>query len=86
MINNKLDKSIIEKYLLKNNEKIKINSKEIVAGDVFIALKGKKTHGNKFFGDAIKRGAEYLITDIEDTLNIDKRKILLVHKSIRQVI
>ena len=51
------------KYLLKNNNKIKIHSKDIKSGDVFVALKGKNLHGNKFISEALRLGSKYVITD-----------------------
>ena len=33
---------------------IKINSKEINKGDIFISLKGSKDHGEKYINDAIE--------------------------------
>ena len=53
----------ITNYILNNSNKIKINSKDIKKNDIFLALKGKKNHGNKFIGDAFKFGAKYCITD-----------------------
>ena len=56
-------KDKITNYILNNSNKIKINSKDIKKNDIFLALKGKKYHGNKFIGDAFKFGAKYCITD-----------------------
>ena len=53
----------IKKYIIHNSNKIKINSKDIKKNDIFIALKGKKYHGNKFIDDAFEAGAKYCITD-----------------------
>ncbi len=53
----------IKQYIISNSNKIKINSKDIKKNDIFIALKGKKFHGNKFIDDAFKAGAKYCITD-----------------------
>ena len=39
------------------------SSNDIEAGDIFIALPGEKTHGAKFASDAIKRGANAILTD-----------------------
>ena len=40
-------------------EKIKIHSKEIKIGDIFLALDGKNYHGNKFISESIKNGAKH---------------------------
>ncbi|PPR49929.1 MAG: UDP-N-acetylmuramoyl-tripeptide--D-alanyl-D-alanine ligase, partial [Alphaproteobacteria bacterium MarineAlpha5_Bin5] len=58
-----ISKNIINSYILKNNNKIKINSKDIKKNDIFLALQGSKYHGNRFISDSIKRGAKYCITD-----------------------
>ena len=59
---NNLDK-IIEDYLIRNENKLKINSNDILSGDVFIALQGRNIHGNKYINDALDNGAKYVITD-----------------------
>ncbi len=52
-----------EKYLIHKKDKIKISSKEIKKGDIFLALQGTNFHGNKFIKSSIKKGAKYCITD-----------------------
>ena len=52
-----------EEYVLLKRDKIKISSKDIQKGDIFLALKGKSFHGNKFIDSAIKKGAKYCLTD-----------------------
>ena len=47
-------KSKFEKYIISKRNKIKISSKDILKGDVFIALKGKNFHGNRFIKSSIK--------------------------------
>ena len=67
----------LENYLLENFNKVKINSKEVKKGSVFIALLGKNFHGNKFISEAINKGAKYIITDAplkKKYLNIIKVK------------
>ncbi len=56
--NNKL-----EDYILNKKDKVKISSKDINKGDIFIALKGKNCHGNKFLNESINKGAKFCITD-----------------------
>ena len=51
------------KYLLKSSNKIKISTKDINKGDVFLALPGKNNHGKLFIGEALERGAKFVITD-----------------------
>ena len=56
-------KKNIEKYIFNSFEKIKINSKDIKRGDIFIALKGKNRHGNYYIKEANAKNAKYIITD-----------------------
>ena len=74
---NNLDK-IIEDYLFRNENKLKINSNDITSGDVFIALQGRNIHGNKYINDALDNGAKYVITDKNAGLLVNKNNILLV--------
>ena len=71
----------ISKYIIDNSNKIKISSIDIKKNDIFIAIKGKKYHGNKFIGDAFKFGARYCITDKKCT-EIKKRENILIVENI----
>jgi len=71
-------KTSIKNYLLKTEEKLKINSNNISNGDVFIALKGINTHGNTYIKYALKKGARYIITDKKSDLPNNQKKILIV--------
>ena len=48
----------IKSYLISNSKKVKINCKDIKKGDVFFALKGSNSHGNKYIGKALSNGAK----------------------------
>ena len=48
------NKEKFENYIILKKNKIKISSKEIKKGDVFLALKGENYHGNKFIISAIQ--------------------------------
>ena len=50
-------------YLLKSSNKIKISTKDINKGDIFLALPGKTNHGQLFIDEALERGAKFVITD-----------------------
>ena len=50
-----------EKYIISKKDKIQISSKDIKSGDIFLALKGKRFHGNKFISEAINKGARFCI-------------------------
>ena len=71
----------IERYLLQNSNKLKINSKEIRKNDVFVAMKGTNTHGCLYIDDAINNGAKYIICDKKIRVT-DNKKILLVNNSL----
>ena len=78
---NNLDK-IIEDYLIRNENKLKINSNDILSGDVFIALQGRNIHGNKYINDALDNGAKYVITDKNVSSFINENNILLVNDAL----
>ena len=42
---------------------LKINSKEVKNGDVFIALKGENHNGNDYINEVIENGARFIISD-----------------------
>jgi UDP-N-acetylmuramoyl-L-alanyl-D-glutamate--2,6-diaminopimelate ligase len=44
---------------------ISMNTKDLRAGDLFVAMPGLKTHGAKFLADALELGAAAVITDRE---------------------
>lgn len=68
----------IENYILNNFNKIKINSKDIIYGDVFIALSGKNDHGASFIKDALDNGAIFIISDkIIEKKNINQKIIIV---------
>ena len=78
MIQKKFE-NIIFNYLIKNKNKLKINSKDLVRGDVFLCLKGKKTHGNKFIKEAIQKNVKYIITNKKFNFKKYEEKILIVN-------
>ena len=78
---NNLDK-IIEDYFIKNENKLKINSNDILSGDVFIALQGKNIHGNKYINDALDNGAKYVITDKKAGSFINENNVLIVNDAL----
>ena len=67
---------------MNNFDKIKIHSNQINEGDVFLALAGKKNHGNDFIEDAIKNGARYIITDKKIDINSHNENIVVVQNSL----
>ena len=69
----------LEKYIISKKDKIRISSKDIKVGDIFLALKGKRFHGNKFISEAINKGARFCITDNRNFK--ENNKILYVNLS-----
>ena len=57
----------LEQYIISKKDKIRISSKDIKPGDIFLALKGKRFHGNKFISEAINKGARFCITAVSYT-------------------
>ncbi len=53
----------IYNIFLKNKSNIKLNSKDIKKGDIFLALKGQKFDGNDFIDEALKNGAVICLTE-----------------------
>ncbi len=53
----------LEEYIISKKNKVKISSKDIKKGDIFLALQGKNYHGNKFILSALKKGAKFCLTD-----------------------
>ena len=72
-----INKIKFEEYIFSSKEKIKISSKDIRKGDIFLALKGKNFHGNEFINLAIKKGAKYCLTDNKNYSS--NEKVILVN-------
>jgi len=79
-------KELFEK-ILKEINKVKIDSREIKEGDLFIALKGEKTHGAIFTDDALKRKAKFCILPEEFKDKFSKNeKIIFVKDTLEFLI
>ena len=46
--------------------KIKIDSRKVVKGDTFIAIRGVKEDGHKYIKDAIEKGADTIVAEYGD--------------------
>ena len=55
---------------------ISTDSRNIIPGSIFFALKGQNFNGNKFAVEAIEKGAAYVIID-ESAYNINEKTILV---------
>ena len=73
-----LNKKLIEHYIINNENKLKINSNEIVNGDIFLALQGNNYHGNKFIEASINNGAKFCLTDKKNQIPSNSEKIFFV--------
>ena len=73
-----LNKKLIENYIINNENKLKINSNEIIKGDIFLALQGKNYHGNKFIKKSINNGAKFCLTDKKNQIRSKSKKIFFV--------
>ena len=49
---------------------VKIDSRKINKGDIFVCIKGSKVDGHNFINDAIKNGASKIISEKEINVNI----------------
>ncbi|MEN3043889.1 MAG: UDP-N-acetylmuramoyl-tripeptide--D-alanyl-D-alanine ligase [Candidatus Hydrothermales bacterium] len=69
--------------ILENLKAVKINSKEIEKGDIFVALEGEKTHGAYFCKSALERGAKLCILpeEFKDKVNL-KDKVIFVKSTL----
>ena len=75
--------SIIINELKKNNCLIKIDSREIKKGDIFVALKWLKDHGYNYIENAIKQKAKYIISEKYNPKY--KNKILKVNNCLETI-
>ena len=65
-----------------NYNDIKINSKLVLNGDVFVAIRGRKFDGHDFIDEAIENGAVFIITEIELNTGIP---YILVSDSVKAI-
>ena len=69
---------LIKNYIIKNSNKLKINSNDIQKDDIFLALQGNNQHGNKFIQESINKGAKYCLTDKKITNSTNNKKIFFI--------
>jgi UDP-N-acetylmuramoyl-L-alanyl-D-glutamate--2,6-diaminopimelate ligase len=69
---------------------VTLRAQEVLPGDLFAALTGSATHGARFAGDAIERGAVAVLTDAAGVAEIAKAPLtgvpILVHPAPRGVL
>ncbi len=62
-----------------------INSKNVVKGNIFFALKGNKLNGEQFIKEAIKKGASVIVSS-RNFKSIKRNVIFIKNKNIRNLI
>src|SRR6056297_2926201 len=62
--------------IFKNSAQVVTDSRKIVEGSLFFALKGEKFNGNEYAAEALEKGASYAIIDEEEYVK-DERTILV---------
>ena len=62
---------------------VSYNSADVKSGYVFVAIKGFKTDGHKYIGDALKRGAVAIIAE-DYTENVDAVQIIVENSRIAE--
>ena len=63
---------------------VQYDSRRVTAGDIFVAMRGETSDGNKFIAAAIAKGAAAILTDSAETFDELKRKqpeLALAHVS-----
>ncbi len=59
------------------------DTRNINKGDLYIAIKGKNFDGNKFYEEALDKGAAAVIVDDENCIKTKKNTIILVKDSVK---
>ena len=70
--------NIKKKYKHISFKNIKFNSKDCKTNDIFFAISGNYTKGNKYINDAINNGAKIIISNLKFN-GFNKNKILFLH-------
>ena len=65
---------VLHQYLTECDLTICTDTRNIIEGSLFFALKGDNFNGNEFAAEALKQGAKYVVID-EEEYNTDKRCI-----------
>ncbi len=62
---------------------VRIDSREVHAGDIFLALRGQHQHGNNYASDAFERGAAAVIVDMPGIVAPEGRWVLQVDDTLQ---
>ena len=77
MLLGKVFKNVNRKYKSVKFNNIRFNSKKCKPNDIFFAIKGNNSNGNKFIGNAINNGARVVVSDLKYE-GFNKKKILFI--------
>lgn len=72
-----LDKALLLKFGCVNINRISGNSKQVSAGDLFVAVKGPSCDGHDFVEEAIRRGARIIVWQNEKRILSDGKTIFI---------
>ncbi|MBN1118928.1 MAG: UDP-N-acetylmuramoyl-tripeptide--D-alanyl-D-alanine ligase [Bacteroidales bacterium] len=73
------------KRYIECNQQISTDSRNIIPGSIFFALKGENFNGNLFAEDALKKGAAYAVIDQAEYLNSNTILVPDVLKTLHQL-
>ncbi|MDR1973268.1 MAG: UDP-N-acetylmuramoyl-tripeptide--D-alanyl-D-alanine ligase [Bacteroidales bacterium] len=72
--------------LFRKHKKVSTDTRELVSGSIFFALKGDKFNGNKFAEKALEKGAAYAVVDDRKVVKGDKYILVPnVLKALKQI-
>ena len=78
MLLGKVFKNIDQKYKNIHFKDIRFNSKECKPNDIFFAIKGNNSDGNKYIYDAIDNGAKIIVSSLKSK-KFNIKKVLFIH-------
>ena len=67
-----MDSRSLHEIFLRCDQKITTDTRKIVEGSVYFALKGENFNGNKFAADALAKGSAYAVVDEKEVVTGDK--------------
>ena len=77
MLLGKVFKNINQKYKSIKFKKIRFNRKECKSNDIFFAISGNNSNGNDYINNAIKNGANIIVSNLK-LEGFNKSKILFL--------
>ncbi|HRC32684.1 MAG TPA: UDP-N-acetylmuramoyl-tripeptide--D-alanyl-D-alanine ligase [Bacteroidia bacterium] len=78
-----IDTATLHSIFLQCNQKITTDTRKIVAGGIFFALKGDNFNGNSFAIEAVNAGAAYCVVD--ENINTNDERILYVDDVLKEL-